>query len=420
MQNSLLYVSWLATDDPAKGHLFSMPNALLKYKGQENIRVAGLSSCNLEGVSRILDPAVFRKGFRYRDLRKAKSEARRLAYFAERNNIKTMVIFEGGLFELEVARHFLGISENCSIIVNLFTASNWLIFFERASKSTLLAFKERFLQIGRLIVSSETESLARTMAEKLGYQSPVYPVFSCLDPSHAIQLGEKKPVSRNLTSGVVCISVGSASHMSFTESLVRELYDSETQLEVIVILQSQSGIDDKDAVRLQGLFGMFGARVVSGVLSDSEYSQILDYSDVILFTYDKSKYESKSSGRIQDALLMKCVPVVEKGTALEGQIKLAGNDQVYCYEREDMSTVKLSIFSALSHKSDPRGLGIPDFVSWSIQQTKANQGNLVPNQVFSSRHRFRLPNFPLRFVINDIVVRNRLRFILVRMGISPP
>lgn len=379
MQHSLLYVSWLATDDPAKGHLFSIPSALISYEGPEKIWVAGLSSCQLEGVSPILDRAVFRRGFTFRDEKLAHKEAVKLANFAVVNNIETVVIYEGAFFELEVARHFSNIVDTCSIVVNLFSGSNWGTFFESASEPTLSEFKKRFLQTASLTVSVETEALADLINSKLKHECPVFPVFSCLDRSPFARLIEEKPTWSGSASGVICVSVGSENHLNFTEALLGRLCEAERSLEVIVILQSQSNLGDFEAVRLESIFGKCGLKIFHGILSDSTNSQILASSDVVLFTYDKNKYKLKSSGRVQDALIMECVPVVENGTALVSQIRLAGNEEVYTFERDNMSSVERALHSALNHKSSLRGLGISDFVSWSIYPAKTKEGNFIHN-----------------------------------------
>ena len=413
-------MSWLATDDPAKGHLFSIPSALIGYDGPEKIRVAGLESCKLEGVDPILDTSVFRRGFTFRSQRLAQKEALKLAKFAETNNIKTVVIYEGAFFELEVARLFANIVDTSSIVVNLFSATNWRAFFESADAPALKAFKERYLRVANLTVSVETEALGDLVKRKLGHYSPVYPVFSCLDTFDFTQVIQGKLTRNEADSGVICVSVGSASHLPFTKALLGSLYKAERSLRVNVIFQSQSNLGAREAKELDSAFANHVLKIHYGVLSDLEYAQILATSAVVLFTYDKNKYKLQSSGRVQDALLMKCVPVVESETALVGQIRLAGNETAYTFERESMQSAINAVFSALHHKSPPVGFGVPDFVSWALSLAKDQQGQFIPTKDQAPLGRFPLPRFSARFWFNEIIVRNRLRFIAVRRGLRSP
>ena len=397
----VLYLAWSASNKTRAGHLHWIPKSLLEYRGAVEFTVAVLRTCSLRSALPILNPKAYLRGFDFQDFQMAVTEAQVISEEAAKREISQVVIYEGAMFELQVATQLARLNPQMSIIVNLFAAQKWADYLRSADESTLASLRMRFNQESNLFLTAETDGLSNVIAEKLGWKPKVFPVFTTLD----YQLERGKSLSSldisETTRDKICISVGSEHHFEFLIELLSRLRGRVDMRSVRLILQARGGFKRCHSRKLRKL-GINSNQVLRGNLSPEDYASTLSSSILILFTYDSKKYLLKSSGRVQDALLLGCVPVVSSGTALPSQIWQAGNESIHTYQDCSASSAFKEIIEVLSSsKRNLHAIRVSEFTEWLLEiaaESKSPTGVMIdswrktaymPKNNFSDRRNFR-------------------------------
>ena len=161
--------------------------------------------------------------------------------------------------------------------------------------------------------------------------------------------------------------MGNSRHVNFTISVLEKLEELLPGKQIHVLLQARGGFS-RNQLREVRRAGNRSQKVVFGELEPMTYASLLGSARVILFTYDQAKYGHKSSGRVQDALMMQAIPVIGQGTALVSQVKQAGNLKAHTYEENSAESAVLSIARAFDESIGPLSyIGINDFALWLSQ-----------------------------------------------------
>lgn len=409
----ILYVSWWASNKKQRGHLFWISSSLLSYRGEAKFSTATLKTAQIQGSYNVLNPAVYQRGFGFQNESVARTEAEVLAKIVIAQEIDAVVIYEGAFFELEVAHKLSGLTKTAKVIVNLYEAERWAQFFIQSSIATVESFRRSYFDVQNMIVSAETRNLSALAEANLNLRIPVFPVFSTLDfqlenldDPTALWNCKRQPNS-------VCISIGSVNHFEFAAALISRLQNESDVSHIKVILQDRSGHSRKH-VRILRQLGLAPDNIFSGVLSPESYAFALRSSGVVLFTYGKEKYAYKSSGRVQDALMMGCLPIVQKDTALSGQVRQSGNMVTHEYVRGDVDSAVQSIIRGFAFdRSDVSHLSVDDFVTW-IKGVQMGEESWSKDP--SPKEPFKLGNLTSK----NVSLRQRIGEQMVRFGLISP
>lgn len=409
----ILYVSWWASNKKQRGHLFWITSSLLGYCGEAEFSTATLKTAKIQGSHNVLNPAAYQRGFGFQNESVARTEADVLAKIVREEEIDVVVIYEGAVFELEVARSLSIVAKNTKVIVNLYEAERWAQFFIQSSVDTLESFKRSYFDVQNMLVSAETRNLSALAKANLNLRIPVFPVFSTLD-FQLVSIDDPTALwTRKRQPNSVCVSIGSVNHFEFATALISRLQKEPDVSHIKVILQDRSG-HSRHHVGILRQLGLAPDDIFSGVLSPESYAFALLSSSLVLFTYNKENYAYKSSGRVQDALMMGCLPIVQKDTALSGQVRQSGNMVTHEYVRGDVDSAVQSIKRGLAFDcSDISHLSVDDFVNW-IKGLQMGQENWSKDP--SPKEPFRLSNVASKHVS----LRQRIGEQMVRLGLISP
>lgn len=220
--------------------------------------------------------------------------------------------FEGGAFELLVCAELAKKIEKGMIWFNFHEARFWGEALQRPDRFPGLAELLSDSRVrDRVVFSAESIELASGLSETFQFECHLYPLFTTI----LEQLGKERVeppawVNREVE---LLIIVGDFQMAGIVGEYVSAARSHLGESKQIHVHWSGRDFDGEGHLRTKNVTESYGA------ISPEEYASQLLRSKFVLLLYPKKRYELSSSGRIEDAILMGCIPIVPRNTALQSQ-----------------------------------------------------------------------------------------------------
>ena len=290
------FLSWYATPERLPSHWYTFYSSLYKLTDRANIRV--LCREDLVQVGPFI-PALPKFGFRrsFFPLKQSTLESHlekiSLRILQSHEN-SVFFAYEGGVRELQI---LLGLAKKfpgSKPILNFYNVEQW----EEALKkySFVRALIDESREHGVTFTSEFPDNLPPEIRNRLPQVSGL-PLFSSITPLPS----QPEPKNRNLL--ILSKSVEEINlHADDMETLSSKGWNLR--------IQSKTNYELSNGTVLEG----------TGVKEDQNtYQQMLSSNAVTVFMYDPDKFARKSSGKLEDVISVKSIPIVPKNTGLEVQ-----------------------------------------------------------------------------------------------------
>lgn len=170
----------------------------------------------------------------------------------------------------------------------------------------------------RVFFTTESEPLRRLFRETIGLETELYPVYSTVSPRHPV---EKKVDLLSL--------VGSDEEAMLVAKTLQELRIPQSKLNTVVSTRWGYRLPQK----LEEEFKARGTKLATGLLTASEYTQLLDQTKLALLPYFDDYYKWSSSARLLDAVNSDCHVIVPKKSTLGSLVE--ENKWGFCVDSKD-------------------------------------------------------------------------------------
>lgn len=299
-------VSWFATGNQATGHAW-VHKSLETVLGHQNYESFFRSG---PGPKYKLPLMLMNVGLNPLTNLFADRVAKRLSRETEfEDNPQHLFLFyEGGPLELLVSARLAAMNPQSRIIFNFHLSSYWSELTESLDLAEKLS---NYLQNrpGNMTLTAESQFLAKKLSSVSGVKIVNFPVYTTINE----QLGGKiLDPSNKLKPIDILIIVGDSAMVSEARQLCTILMTLGGERNIHIHWSAR----DFETPMVQTFQGLTQS---SGLQSPEEYANLLSKSKRNVLLYPRARYEFHSSGRIEDALLFKCEPIVPSGTALTNQ-----------------------------------------------------------------------------------------------------
>lgn len=257
---------------------------------------------------------------------------------------------------IEIADVVARSNERVPILMNLFYSHRDLFEVEQGLAGPAvgmgLSLTRSFRDDLGIHVFADSEGLQRLVHRYFGERLPLWPMFSVSDISPALSDlsgGESEPKGRQ-SLPVTLYAPGNvqfAKGYDLLSELAERLAKHSDHHQVMMVGRSyvRSGTNPKlqrHADRLQQ-----HAKVLDGLLSDSEYIEAFRVADVILIPYRLSHFSTRTSAVISDAVVLGKPVVATRGTWI-GDI-VERYDMGATFEDGDVDDFERGVWKVIAH-----------------------------------------------------------------------
>lgn len=290
------FLSWYATPEKFSSHWYTFYNSLHKLREQDDVRVLCRNDLAKVGpFIPVLSRVGFRRSFslmRKRALDICVEDITRVSSTPHENSI--FLSYEGGVRELQVLHELAKRCLESKYILNFYNVEQWEEAIERDGR--IGALIEEAQGHGVLFTSEFPDLLPNQIQKRLTHVSAL-PLFSSLPPSF------DSPARKNRNILI----------------LHKSLRDIDSHRDDMARLSSGGW-----NLLVQGRedFELSNGTLMKGTGDHDEhdsYQAMLSSNFITIFLYDPAKFARKSSGKLEDVISAKSIPLVPRGSALEVQ-----------------------------------------------------------------------------------------------------
>lgn len=404
-----LFLTWNASGRRRAGHWYWVPLSLSQFKGSRGFEVATLA-CNNLGYWPLLPNSSFESVNSGISIFSRPRLAMRIRDLSSELRVDSISIYEGTIAELEVAVRVAALCPQLTIHFNFYDGLEICRMLGAAAPSELANLKSTLSAHPNLAISCETEPLNELVRRELHIDSQVFPVFTTLD-YQLEAVSESLSLSGEKRSRAV-ISVGKEEDLRLALEIVKHCKSEFSEISFVIQPRIRIPSEKIELMKLQGV-------EVLTLLDPVEYKNLLESARVWIFTYSPKEYALKSSGRVQDCLLMGVIPIVPKGTALSSQWARGGD---YTYEIADLSTLKNAIRRASESLENPTNHAITrrhyvDFLDQLVLTRKGVQSDSQTPRAQKSQRVIKIPGI---YRSRGTSFKHVVGRALVRLGVRRP
>lgn len=217
------------------------------------------------------------------------------------------LFYEGGPFELAVASALDREIRDSKIVFNFHNSRYWSRVAD--NPKLIKALIQIMSTSEKIIFSAESINLATELSSKTGLHVRTFPVYTTMSEQLGVSAEVKVEIPKPKSALVI---TGDMGMVPSARDIATYLF--EQGFENIHLHWSGRDFDSDFAPAMP-----LRVTQTSGQIDAETYSMQLREASILLLNYPTSRYVNHSSGRIEDALLFQCIPVVPQGTALAFQ-----------------------------------------------------------------------------------------------------
>lgn len=386
----IVSVSPLASPDKTKGHWHWLHKSLFDHFNSQSEHYATLGKHTEPsiGLRRMLKGRYTTTQFQYFPSPKNFLDAKKVADFLSKNVMEEGVIqiYEGGISELFLLANLsLTLSSHSKMhgIFNFHQASEWVALSQGKS-----FFHKRLVSNLKDIISvmstkgwtfaAESSKLSFYLSKIFDINVVEYPIFTIFRSSTS-----KPSVMSSDRSIDVLFCPSSIEEFNFCVESWKILQSKHKGLTSSFVWRPARSreLNIGEKLVLQNL----NIKLLDKTLSAEDYRSIHEDSKICVLPYRHSFYVWGSSGKINDALIHGCLPLVPKGTALEVTLR----DYPYLSFEYDLPENLVEACVALLTKSTaptlPSPVTIKDFDLWLRQTTLISTLDTTTSQFLRKR-----------------------------------
>lgn len=335
--------------------------------------------------------------------------AKKICTEAAKLQVDSIAIYEGTFTELELAIRMARLCPELTVQFNFYDGIEVSKFFSLCKTDELETLRSTLSAFPNLAISSETEPLNQLVKDKLQIESSVFPVFTTLD-YQIEQFSGILPETKVSRSRVV-VSIGKRDDLEFGIEVASWCKSQDLPVSLIIQPRIRVRAEELSNSNLSGI-------QVLSLLDPVAYSGLLQSAKVWVFTYAPEDYELKSSGRVQDCLLMGVIPLAPEGTALTSQW---AEGEKFSYKSRDLSSAVTSLSKALAASKMQFGAAITrehyaKFLNEIVRSRPVNLGERSSIRVPKLRRIIRIRK---KIRSRGMSLRHLMGRILIRMGLRP-
>jgi hypothetical protein len=209
-------------------------------------------------------------------------------------------------------------------VVNL--RGEYLIFRNRYSRLFISTYFRTLVRLsaGRLVISAESERLAKMLSARWGLPMLAYPVYS-------VHVGNEDDGSVHDRSYTILLARTPKDH----ELLISALRKVSRDIGHLVLFEPRLHLSDPPVA---DTYRSLGVEVVDHRLDAENYRALFRQAKRVVFVYTGNFYKTGSSGRLLDALLLGAAVAVPKDTALQDVVADLPHD-AFTLDVDSLTTV---------------------------------------------------------------------------------
>jgi hypothetical protein len=220
-------------------------------------------------------------------------------------------IYEGNFSWLLLATILMNSGVIQGAHVNLFNSGTYIEVSKNKIRSAWMRFVSRTilkLSDNRIVITAETERLAKLVSEIIDFKVQAFPYFSS---SPDLRFNEREPKHRQHKK--VLINIRGKSQIELVLKLIPNRCKScEFTLH---------GIADTNYARI---LHNENISLSQHLMEQENYTNYFSQFDAMIFAYEKSNFEMQSSGRLMDAIKTGVPVIVPRDTSMADTVKFFG------------------------------------------------------------------------------------------------
>lgn len=370
-------ISYFASNSPSTGHYWHH-EALKQYLGSSNYELFSRGIGRERGAK--LSSLGYESGAGKVTSLLAKSEARKILRFSNfvENENQILFFYEGGAFEFQLC---LELSRNMNSGIIWFNFHDSVFWADACREPTKFSGLRESLSDPavrkRVVFSAESTELSTMLSGTFDFPCRAFTLYTTL----AQQLDNISALIKtewNKRQVDLLVIVGDFEMAPKVEKYVDVANSALGPDASIHIHWSGRDFELVKQLRYPSVTESFGQ------ISSEEYALQLANSRFTLLLYPKHRYEFKSSGRIEDAVLLGSVPIVPARTSLVGQ----NSRSLPSFESPD------DLLEILSTSSSPQLKAVDAEAFFRELFTTTSKHRRMHASKMSSRQRVRNLRFP--------------------------
>lgn len=375
--------SGTATNDQAKGHWHWVHTTLSQFQQSQNFPIEACyvgtaGKADSETITGLTKAPYSSMGFKIKSAHEIFADYKKLTKYLNSNPEAVIFhVYEGGLSELLLVTLLHNKLKNLRILFNLHQAEDWANILESndlVSKYLRTCIKKIFQSIeGCSSFSAESSKLADLASEKLEVKFDTYPVFSIY--STAKEIKQRQETRKTID---VLFAPGNIYDLNFCLAVANNFKDANLNLKLSLIWRSVGSrkltTNERKAIDLLGIV------FYDSPIAFDEYVRLHTESRICVLPYSSPYYVWGSSGRVNDCLVFKCLPLVPAGTALAARLRDSGLD--VSLDRDSHEKTALAITSlAANFPILPPAVTLDTWKEWVVEKSNTLDADLNWNAV---------------------------------------
>lgn len=368
MKLNFYHVSFRATGNIEEGHYYSIYEKFNRFfsdvNSQQTASIIRIDS-NLTHSINLLEP-INSKSNIFLFNKNIKLNAHNLNAFYKSKILEkedpVLVFYEGDEYEFLLALNILRLNPNSKIIFNFHHGYKWAKIINGKNLINFMfnfAFN-KFYKFPNVVVSAESFKLARLFERKFETKVEEFPILSAFDPT-------TKTITKSKSKDVDLLLLPKEGlDIQYCLKAIKYLVLGNTNLKIHLHISSIPY--NSEILRAANPQNSSNIQISFGYLPQDEYLELLARSRFTCFPYFGDFYEWGSSGRVNDAILQKSIPLVPSHTALTYSF----GRPIPHFSLDNFSELEMAINNHNSKNKLPilSPVLVSDYFDWLLSLTK--------------------------------------------------